>query len=278
MLDYFIERYPHIKNMADIRFMNENAPLQASNLNNPCQHMREDVMARSSSQHLKEASQVEGLTPEVRTKRAAASARIHAQSLQLETDSYDFFNAHHPRSNRIEIGVSPIQNLVDLTGTDSDGEDQGIDGAFVDGDLSVMNDSVAGMLIGGPKTPKQAWPSSQTHNRDDVDRPVCMLVCIALAETDEAFLTGINNYMKGAITDAPSSIRSFACHSDRQHPQEKSVFFEVPSEQMARALMPHLQQMGGQIERKMPTPPTSKHDLFSPGIRSPPTALPASAE
>ena len=58
VLNYFIERYSHIKNMVDISFMNENAPLKASNLNNPCQHMR-DFMARSSSQHLKEAFHIE---------------------------------------------------------------------------------------------------------------------------------------------------------------------------------------------------------------------------
>ena len=135
-----------------------------------------------------------------------------AQGLRPE-DSYDFFDTHHPQSNQTGINLSPMQNLMDLTGSDSDDGDQGIDGAFADGDLSVMNDSVAGMLIGGPKTPKQAWPSSQTHNRDDVDRPVCMLVCIALVETNEALLTSINNYTKEAIADDPS-IRSFACQSD----------------------------------------------------------------
>ena len=39
-MEYFRLRYPHVHSMADIRFMNENAPLEASNLNNPCLHMR----------------------------------------------------------------------------------------------------------------------------------------------------------------------------------------------------------------------------------------------
>ena len=77
-----------------------------------------------------------------------------------------------------------MQNRMDLTGRDSDDEDQCIDGAFVDGDLLLMNDSVARMLIGGPKTPKRAQPSSYTHDRDDVDRPVYMLVCLALVEIE----------------------------------------------------------------------------------------------
>ena len=116
VLNHFIEGYPHIKNMADIRFMNENALLEASNLNNPCQHMR-DAMARSSSssQHLKEAFHTEGLTPEVRTKRAPASATMHAKGIQPE-DSYNFFDAHHPRRRQIGIDISPMQNLMDPTG------------------------------------------------------------------------------------------------------------------------------------------------------------------
>ena len=122
--------------------------------------------------------------------------------------------------------------------------------------------AVAAMSIGGLKTPKRARPSSQTHDSDDDDRPVRMLVCINLEETDEACLMRINNYMKEAIADTPS-IRSFACQSDLQHPQEKSVFFEVPLEQIAWALMPHLQQMSGRIEREVPIPPFCKHDLFS---------------
>ena len=80
--------------MADIRFMNENAHLKASNLINPCQHVR-DIMARSSSQHLKEAFHVNGLTLIVRIKRDVASVRMHTHGLQPE-DSYDFFDAHHP--------------------------------------------------------------------------------------------------------------------------------------------------------------------------------------
>ena len=84
---------------------------------------------------------------------------MHVQGLQPE-DSCNFFDAHHPQNNRIGIDVSPMQNRMDLTGRDSDDEDQCIDGAFVDGDLLLMNDSVARMLIGGPKTPKRAQPSS----------------------------------------------------------------------------------------------------------------------
>ena len=116
-----------------------------------------------------------------------------------------------------------MQNPMDLTGADSDDDDHGID------DLLVMNDLVAGISISGPKTPKRAWPSSQTHDSKDNDRAVCMLVCINLLETDGAFLMGINNYMKEAIADAPR-IRSFSCQSDLWHPQKKPVFFEVPLE------------------------------------------------
>ena len=107
---------------------------------------------------------------------------------------------------------------MDLTGQDSDDEDHGID------DLSLMNDSVARMSIGEPKTPKWARPSSQTHDGENDDKPVCISVCINLTEMDEAFLTGINKYMTGAVADAPT-INLIACRSDLRHPLEKSVFF-----------------------------------------------------
>ena len=127
-LDYFIERYPRIRSMADIRFMNGNVPLKASNLSNPYQYERE-AMAHSSSQHLKEAFHVEALTPEVRIKREVVLARMHAQGLQPE-DSYDFFDAHHPQSNQTVIDISPMQNLIDLTGFDSDDGNPNTDGTF----------------------------------------------------------------------------------------------------------------------------------------------------
>ena len=39
VLNVLIEQYPHITCKGDIRHMNDNAPLEASNLNNPCKHV-----------------------------------------------------------------------------------------------------------------------------------------------------------------------------------------------------------------------------------------------
>ena len=134
-----------------------------------------------------------------------------------------------------------------------------------------MNDLVDGISIGGPKTPKRAQQSTHSHSHDGggVNRAVYILVCITLAETVGDFFTGINNYMAEAVDDAPS-INSFICQSDLWRPYEKQIYFEVPSGQMAQALLPHLQKKGGRIESTMLATPTSEHDLF-PGIPIAPT-------
>ena len=61
---------------------------------------------------------------------------MHAKGIQPE-DSYDFFDAHHPRRRQIGIDISPMQNLMDPTGEAWDDDDHDID------DWSGMNDLVA---------------------------------------------------------------------------------------------------------------------------------------
>ena len=87
---YIIERWSHIQSEEGIRHVNENVPLEASNINNLCQFVRE-AMACSTSTNLKKQFYNIYLTPEVRRKREAASARMAAQRRHPE-DSYDFLD------------------------------------------------------------------------------------------------------------------------------------------------------------------------------------------
>ena len=100
-LAHFQRFYPQCNTPEDITFMNHNAPLECSNLNNYIPQIRTIVGdINLSRQHSKELTWVNGLDESVLISRRAASARMIAQGKQPE-DHPDFLPDDHPRGAAI---------------------------------------------------------------------------------------------------------------------------------------------------------------------------------
>ena len=96
--NYFKSYYPHISTLEDIDSMNENAPKEASNLDNPCPRIRALIGAHpyDCSNH-GEHTYLNGLNVSILDTKAAASMRMH-QANACPTPSYDFLPSDHIRA------------------------------------------------------------------------------------------------------------------------------------------------------------------------------------
>jgi hypothetical protein len=111
-LECFKQYYKDINNQEEIDFMNANAPLEASNLNNPCPAVRDQVGTYTqSSSNTKEYTWTYNITDKtIGALRHAASVRMGKLKLP-PTDSYDFFDhTFTPRSitypvTQITLGI-----------------------------------------------------------------------------------------------------------------------------------------------------------------------------
>jgi hypothetical protein len=99
-LECFKQYYNHITTQEEIDFMNANAPLEASNLNNPCSVIREQIgQYNRSNSNIKEHTWTNNTSDQtIGSLRHAASVRMEKLNLP-PTASYDFFDqTFTPRS------------------------------------------------------------------------------------------------------------------------------------------------------------------------------------
>jgi hypothetical protein len=107
--------YQHITTQEEIDFMNANAPLEASNLNNPCPAIREQVglyTTQSTGSTREYTWTHNNIDQTICALRNAASVRMDKLKLP-PTHSYDFFDtAFTPRSITYPVTTVTLRLLL----------------------------------------------------------------------------------------------------------------------------------------------------------------------
>ncbi len=119
---YFQSWCPHCETQAHIDFMNLNAPLEVSNLNNPCPRLRQLIHNYEPNAYKPntdgEKTWLDNTShPEIGFNRLLASQRASNSSFAF-TGSYDFFDSSYAGPRVTSLNISAINlNILQTRGT-----------------------------------------------------------------------------------------------------------------------------------------------------------------
>ncbi len=113
--NYFTLYYPHINSPSDAKFMNENCPVEASNLNNPSRHFQEvSGLNFNIPCNTHEFLHFDNLPPTIQASRRAASARMIQLGLTPIND-FTFLRSPPTDTTTSPTIVSPKQPSPTVT-------------------------------------------------------------------------------------------------------------------------------------------------------------------
>jgi hypothetical protein len=279
-LSHFIGYHKHIRNLSDIEYMNNNCPLETSNIKTPCPKIRKMLdRCRGTINRMEFIfANPNQMSSSVYASRLAASTRMHQAGLH-PTDSYDFMDVTTQFStpNR---GTTPLTNPTinnnnnpppqrpqrnPQASSQSTQHSLPVTTAAIpphddDEDMSVLSERTEHISLSDmvQKHAGKRLRSSTTHSIST--SPIFLFFEVSIALTNESIMQSLTSIATSNNIEI-SCFRRFLCLGTTRNAHAKVVHLDIATPESASLLARHIPLTFGetsypQVETSFPYEPT----------------------